>query len=212
MALVEPVGGLAALETNQAVRLLCRERRQQEGGLDGEEKFRGCSRVGQGSASAGLRSPRRSPPASPRAARRPTTFRHPDGVQGAFQNEFLIHLRAGEPCVRCGTYVCPTCQPRPRAAAPSARRRRPVGAEERVQLLRVELGLPERCEVPAARSRRITRSLHPAGKMGLSAVTHARGQAPTCDAHPARMHGKLGLRRCCCEDLAVSRLSLIRAG
>ena len=25
-------------------------------------------------------------------------FRHPDGVQGAFQNQFLIHLREGEPC------------------------------------------------------------------------------------------------------------------
>ena len=53
-------------------------------------------------------------------------FRHVDGVQGAFQNEFLVHLRAGEPCVRCGTtivklvvggrgtYVCEHCQPRPR--------------------------------------------------------------------------------------------------
>jgi hypothetical protein len=73
MALVGPVGGLAALETIQAVRLLCRERRQQEGGLEGEES----SRVGQGSASAGLRSPRRSPPASPRAARRSTTSATP---------------------------------------------------------------------------------------------------------------------------------------
>ncbi len=53
-------------------------------------------------------------------------FRHVDGVQGAFQNEFLVHLREGEPCVRCGTtivkmvvggrgtYVCESCQPRPR--------------------------------------------------------------------------------------------------
>jgi formamidopyrimidine-DNA glycosylase len=53
-------------------------------------------------------------------------FRHVDGVQGAFQNEFLVHLREGEPCVRCGTtivkmvvggrgtYVCENCQPRPR--------------------------------------------------------------------------------------------------
>jgi formamidopyrimidine-DNA glycosylase len=53
-------------------------------------------------------------------------FRHPDGVQGAFQNEFLIHLREGEPCRNCGTtvkklraagrgtYVCERCQPRPR--------------------------------------------------------------------------------------------------
>ena len=29
-------------------------------------------------------------------------FRHPDGVQGGFQHEFLVHLRAGEDCVRCG--------------------------------------------------------------------------------------------------------------
>jgi formamidopyrimidine-DNA glycosylase len=53
-------------------------------------------------------------------------FRHPDGVSGSFQNEFLVHLRRGEPCHTCGTtvikmvaagrgtYVCETCQPRPR--------------------------------------------------------------------------------------------------
>lgn len=53
-------------------------------------------------------------------------FRHPDGVSGAFQNEFRIHLRAGEACIACGrpvrkivvagrgTYVCESCQPRPR--------------------------------------------------------------------------------------------------
>jgi formamidopyrimidine-DNA glycosylase len=58
-------------------------------------------------------------------------FRHPDGVSGAFQNEFLVHLRGGEPCHTCGTtviklvaagrgtYVCESCQPRPRV------RRRP---------------------------------------------------------------------------------------
>jgi formamidopyrimidine-DNA glycosylase len=65
-------------------------------------------------------------------------FRRPDGVSGSFQDRFLIHLREGEPCVRCGTtvrklraagrgtYVCERCQPRPRrpgyAAAASARR------------------------------------------------------------------------------------------
>jgi len=54
-------------------------------------------------------------------------FRHADGVSGAFQNEFQIHLRAGEPCLACGrpvvkfwvggrgTYACEACQPRPRA-------------------------------------------------------------------------------------------------
>jgi formamidopyrimidine-DNA glycosylase len=54
-------------------------------------------------------------------------FRHIDGSRGAFQDRFLIHLRAGEPCVRCGstvrkivvggrgTYVCEFCQRRPRS-------------------------------------------------------------------------------------------------
>jgi formamidopyrimidine-DNA glycosylase len=53
-------------------------------------------------------------------------FRHVDGVRGSFQDQFLVHLREGEPCVRCGstivkmvvggrgTYVCETCQRRPR--------------------------------------------------------------------------------------------------
>jgi formamidopyrimidine-DNA glycosylase len=53
-------------------------------------------------------------------------FRDPDGVRGSFQDQFLVHLRAGEPCLRCGrpvrklraagrgTYVCDRCQPRPR--------------------------------------------------------------------------------------------------
>ncbi|HEY1595840.1 MAG TPA: bifunctional DNA-formamidopyrimidine glycosylase/DNA-(apurinic or apyrimidinic site) lyase [Thermoleophilaceae bacterium] len=61
-------------------------------------------------------------------------FRHPDGAHGSFQDRFLIHLREGEPCVRCGhtvtkmraagrgTYVCEHCQPRPRM-----RRAAPVG-------------------------------------------------------------------------------------
>ncbi len=53
-------------------------------------------------------------------------FRHPDGVSGSFQNEFLVHLRRGESCATCGTtvvkfvvggrgtYACERCQPRPR--------------------------------------------------------------------------------------------------
>jgi formamidopyrimidine-DNA glycosylase len=53
-------------------------------------------------------------------------FRHVDGLRGAFQEQFLVHRRAGEPCVRCGseivrmvvagrgTYACERCQPRPR--------------------------------------------------------------------------------------------------
>jgi formamidopyrimidine-DNA glycosylase len=63
-------------------------------------------------------------------------FRHPDGVKGAFQDEFLVHSRDGEPCVVCGgevvkfvaagrgTYACETCQTRPRRrlARPAHRR------------------------------------------------------------------------------------------
>jgi formamidopyrimidine-DNA glycosylase len=53
-------------------------------------------------------------------------FRDPYGVQGTFQDQFLVHLREGEPCPRCGgsvrklraagrgTYVCERCQPKPR--------------------------------------------------------------------------------------------------
>ena len=55
-------------------------------------------------------------------------FRHVDGARGSFQDRFLIHRRAGEPCPVCGrpvrkivaagrgTYVCERCQPKPRAA------------------------------------------------------------------------------------------------
>jgi formamidopyrimidine-DNA glycosylase len=54
-------------------------------------------------------------------------FRHVDGVRGSFQDQFMVHLRAGEPCPDCGgtivkmvaagrgTYVCEHCQPPPRA-------------------------------------------------------------------------------------------------
>jgi len=53
-------------------------------------------------------------------------FRHIDGARGSFQESFLVHRRAGEPCPECGTsirklvvggrgtYVCERCQPRPR--------------------------------------------------------------------------------------------------
>ncbi len=70
-------------------------------------------------------------------------FRHVDGVRGSFQNEFLVHRREGEPCGTCGTtivkmvvagrgtYVCETCQPRPRlrrrATGPNAPTRRQPG-------------------------------------------------------------------------------------
>jgi formamidopyrimidine-DNA glycosylase len=60
-------------------------------------------------------------------------FRDADGAPGAFQDEFLVHRRRGEPCPSCGgeivkfvaagrgTYACERCQPRPRGAL----RRRP---------------------------------------------------------------------------------------
>jgi formamidopyrimidine-DNA glycosylase len=53
-------------------------------------------------------------------------FRHVDGVRGSFQDQFLVHRRAGQACQKCGTtivkmlaagrgtYVCETCQPAPR--------------------------------------------------------------------------------------------------
>jgi formamidopyrimidine-DNA glycosylase len=49
-------------------------------------------------------------------------YRHVDGAEGSFQDRFLVHTRAGEPCPRCGTtirklraagrgtYICPRCQ------------------------------------------------------------------------------------------------------
>jgi formamidopyrimidine-DNA glycosylase len=64
-------------------------------------------------------------------------FRHVDGVHGSFQDQFLVHLREGEPCGSCGrtivkmvaagrgTYVCESCQPRPRV------RRRGAGPIDR---------------------------------------------------------------------------------
>ena len=71
-------------------------------------------------------------------------FRHVDGVRGSFQDQFLVHRRAGEPCAACGstivkmvvagrgTYVCETCQPplrrpdRPAARPGGRSRRRPA--------------------------------------------------------------------------------------
>jgi len=53
-------------------------------------------------------------------------FRHVDGARGSFQDRFLVHTRAGQPCPTCGTeirklvvggrgtYVCERCQPKPR--------------------------------------------------------------------------------------------------
>jgi formamidopyrimidine-DNA glycosylase len=58
-------------------------------------------------------------------------FHDLEGVGGAFQDQFLVYGRAGEPCTVCGrpitkmvvagrgTYVCERCQPRPRRARAS---------------------------------------------------------------------------------------------
>jgi formamidopyrimidine-DNA glycosylase len=60
-------------------------------------------------------------------------YRHVDGERGSMQERFLVHLREGEPCPRCGTsivkmraagrgtYVCPHCQRAPRRARVAAR-------------------------------------------------------------------------------------------
>jgi formamidopyrimidine-DNA glycosylase len=53
-------------------------------------------------------------------------YRDANGERGSMQEEFLVHLREGQPCVRCGrpvvklvaagrgTYICRHCQPAPR--------------------------------------------------------------------------------------------------
>ncbi len=53
-------------------------------------------------------------------------FRHVDGFEGWFQNDFRVHRREGLPCPECGTpvtrrtvaqrstYSCDRCQPKPR--------------------------------------------------------------------------------------------------
>jgi formamidopyrimidine-DNA glycosylase len=56
-------------------------------------------------------------------------FRHPGGVRGAFQSEFLIHLRAGEPCVRwASTGVKMVAAGRGTYARAQRRRPQPVAA------------------------------------------------------------------------------------
>jgi formamidopyrimidine-DNA glycosylase len=70
-------------------------------------------------------------------------FRHVDGARGSFQDRFLVHTRAGEPCPRCGrpirkivvagrgTYVCEGCQRKPRATRAGAPRARSTPPEAR---------------------------------------------------------------------------------
>jgi formamidopyrimidine-DNA glycosylase len=57
-----------------------------------------------------------------------TFYRTPEGNPGAYQDQFRVYGRGGEPCHTCatpiarlvvgqrGTHVCPRCQPRPRRA------------------------------------------------------------------------------------------------
>ncbi len=71
-------------------------------------------------------------------------FRHVDGVRGSFQHQFLVHLREGEPCGTCGTtivkmvaagrgtYVCESCQKRPRGVKARPRGARPTGRSPRL--------------------------------------------------------------------------------
>jgi formamidopyrimidine-DNA glycosylase len=54
-------------------------------------------------------------------------YRDANGAEGRMQERFLVHLREGEQCLRCGstvrklraagrgTYICPRCQRAPRA-------------------------------------------------------------------------------------------------
>ena len=65
-------------------------------------------------------------------------FRHVDGAAGSFQDRFQVHLRAGEPCPRCGhtivkiraagrgTYLCPHDQRAPRIRRAECRARSAV--------------------------------------------------------------------------------------
>jgi formamidopyrimidine-DNA glycosylase len=65
-------------------------------------------------------------------------YRDARGEQGAMQDEFLVHMREGKPCPRCGaeirrivvggrsTYFCPSCQRRLRRRPRRRARRRAV--------------------------------------------------------------------------------------
>jgi formamidopyrimidine-DNA glycosylase len=103
-------------------------------------------------------------------------FRHVDGARGSFQDRFLVHRRAGEPCVRCGrpvrklvvggrgTYVCERCQPRPRKLA-GPRSVAPASASGRRPTPRAGLAAgPDDLQQAGRRSRRAAgRRSRPAG-------------------------------------------------
>ncbi|WP_346282229.1 zinc finger domain-containing protein [Pseudonocardia sp.] len=89
-------------------------------------------------------------------------FRHPGGVQGAFQDECLIHLRAREPCVRCGNTVV-TMVAAGRGTYVCARRARARSRARRSPCARATPAAGGRCRRGRARSRTAPR---PGGRAG----------------------------------------------
>ena len=69
-------------------------------------------------------------------------FHDIDGARGAYQDQFLVHRRAGEPCPACGTtvrklkvggrgtYVCERCQRRPRLRKQLRQAPRALGGDQ----------------------------------------------------------------------------------
>ena len=91
-------------------------------------------------AAARRRSSRRCRRGSTRAGRRSTTSATSTACAAPSRTEFLVHLREGEPCVRCGTTIVKmvvggrgtyVCEQLPAAAA-ARRRRRPSGSRRGV--------------------------------------------------------------------------------
>ncbi len=60
-------------------------------------------------------------------------FRHADGVSGAFQNEFLVHRRRGEPCPQCGGAVVEVRGRRARDLRPASAASRGRGSRRRAR-------------------------------------------------------------------------------
>ncbi len=90
-------------------------------------------------------------------------FRHVDGVKGSFQDRFQVHLRAGEPCIRCGTpivkisaagrgtYVCEHCQRPPRGRRAAAGR---AGGRGEVAVRSAVCGASRGAQAASSSSRR----------------------------------------------------------
>ena len=100
-------------------------------------------------------------------------FRHIDGARGSFQDRFLVHRRAGEPCPNCGrpvrkivvggrgTYVCGHCQRTPRLGGTSARR-------PATEATKPQAATPRRA-VPPDRRPAVPRSPRASGRRSRSA-------------------------------------------